>query len=359
MPSPAAGELESLAVAWLGSAGCHVAALGAGGFSGGAVYEVRSGPDRFVLKEFAADTAAARAAWLHGLARHLRAAGITEAPDVAVTSDGRTVVADRRGRLWELVRFVAGTATEAPTPAQAAAALDALARLHHAAATLPGHAPQRAPAPGIARRIERARGLRVDPWRQRRGRLGRRADTALAADLRPRLDAAVEAFAAADGEAALDRLAAVRGPLLPVQPVLRDVWAEHVLFAAGAPPRVAGFIDLHAAAVDSPAADIARLLGSWRPPGDPDRFPAPWASALAAYERHRPLEPAERWAIPLYHAAGVVFGLDNWFRWVLEEGRTFTDPAAALRRADRLLAALPAALQELGTIAPVSETGPI
>ena len=323
------------------------------------MYDVRSDPDRFVLKEFTAETTAVRAEWLHGLAGHLRAAGIAEAPEVAVTSDGRTVVADRHGRLWELVRFVAGTATEAPTPAQAAAALDALARLHRAAATLPGHALRRASAPGLTRRIERARGLRVDSWRQRRERLGRHADAGLAAGLRPRLDAAVEAFAAADGEAALDRLAAVRPPLLPVQPVLRDVWAEHVLFAAGAPPRVAGFIDLHAAAVDSPAADIARLLGSWRPPGDPGRFPAPWAPALAAYEQHRPLEPSERWAIPLFHAAGVIFGLDNWFRWVLEEGRTFADPVAALRRADGLLAALPAALQELGTIAPVGETGPI
>jgi hypothetical protein len=59
------------------------------------------------------------------------------------------------------------------------------------------------------------------------------------------------------------------------------------------------------------------------------------------------------------HAAGVVFGLDNWFRWVLEEGRTFSDPTAALLRADRLLAALPVALQELATIGTVSETGAI
>jgi Ser/Thr protein kinase RdoA (MazF antagonist) len=141
--------------------------------------------------------------------------------------------------------------------------------------------------------------------------------------------------------------------------VLRDVWAEHVLFATAAPLRVAGFIDLHAAGVDSPATDIARLLGSWRPDAIGGGFFEAWAGAIAAYEARRPLAAAERHAIPLLHAAGVVFGLDNWFRWVLEEGRTFPDPDAVLRRADRLLAALPPALQELATIATVSESGAI
>lgn len=346
--------------AWLGSTACATTPLRSGGLSGAAVYEVRSGASRSVLKAFAAGTPPARATWIHGLARHLRASGIAEAPEVMATPDGRTVVADHRGHLWELVRFVAGTATATPTAAEAAAALDALARMHRAAATFPGERLSRAPSPGLAHRIERARRLQADSWRERQDRLGRpSAEPGLAAALRERLAAAARVFAAADGARAIDRLAGLTAPSLPLQPVLRDVWAEHVLFAADMPPRVAGFIDFHAAGVDTPATDIARLLGSWQSPGSGGRFLEVWAAALAAYDARRPLAPLERWAIPVLHAAGVVFGLDNWFRWVLDEGRTFSDPVAALRRADRLLEALPSALQALATVAPVSETGAI
>ena len=358
--TPPAPALRSLAAAWLGASVTGIAPLPTAGFSGSAVHEVRAGGDRFVLKELAASTDPPRAAWVHALAGHLRAAGIAEAPDVAATPGGDTVVADDRGRLWELVRLVPGSATTTPTPAQAAAAMDALARIHRAAATLPGVRRLVTPAPALALRIERARGLLDDPWRSRRGRLPPAGSPGeLATAMRSRLDAAVETFQAATGDTVMRRVAALLPAALPLSPALRDVWSEHVLFAADPPDRVAGIIDFHAAGMDSPAADIARLLGSWPRPGSGVDFLAAWSGALAAYEAQRPLEPAERSAIPLLHAAGVVFGLDNWFRWVLEEGRAFPDPAAVLRRADRLLEALPAALQELGAIAPVSETGRI
>jgi Ser/Thr protein kinase RdoA (MazF antagonist) len=186
------------------------------------------------------------------------------------------------------------------------------------------------------------------------------ADDPLAGAVMERLGRAVAVFASAGGDAALERLAALRPGPQPVQPVLRDVWADHVLFAAAPADRVAGFIDFHAAGLDSPAADVARLLGSWRRPGGEGRgLLAGWGDAVAAYEAWRPLPAAERGTIPLFHATGVVFGLDNWFGWVLEEGRTFARPGAVLERIDRLLESLPEALHELATIAPISEGGAI
>jgi hypothetical protein len=54
-------------------------------------------------------------------------------------------------------------------------------------------------------------------------------------------------------------------------------------------------------------------------------------------------------------ASGIVFGLDNWFRWVLEEGRRFDDATAVTGRVDRLLGTLPAALEILGRIPAVPQ----
>ena len=46
---------------------------------------------------------------------------------------------------------------------------------------------------------------------------------------------------------------------VPVQPCLRDVWHDHVLFVGDA---VSGIVDPAAARTDTVAADISRLVGS-------------------------------------------------------------------------------------------------
>jgi hypothetical protein len=51
--------------------------------------------------------------------------------------------------------------------------------------------------------------------------------------------------------------------------------------------------------------------------------------------------------VPWLHATGVVVGLDNWFRWTLEEGRRFAAPGHVLGRIDRLSSQLPGALELL------------
>jgi Ser/Thr protein kinase RdoA (MazF antagonist) len=62
--------------------------------------------------------------------RHLTRAGVETVPRLRETPGGETLVADRRGRMWELMTFVAGLPTAAPSPPQAEAAAAALARLH-------------------------------------------------------------------------------------------------------------------------------------------------------------------------------------------------------------------------------------
>ncbi len=333
---------------WLGSEPVAISPLGGSGFSGAGVFVVQPASGaRFVLKNFAPTTPLSHAAWVHELMRHLRACGVTTVPRVmpleaeggpALDRASATLAADRSGTLWELIAWIPGAARATPGLVEVARALAELARLHQAAATLPGAPPRVEPSPGVARRIDQARRMQAAPWR----RLEHTASCRPAAVLHERLLRAVEIFETHGGDRALARLTATAAIPVVTQPVLRDVWSDHVLFADDG--SVAGFIDFHAAGRDTPATDLARLLGSWPP--DDHRGPGPerWQEAIAAYEAVRPLAPEERTLIPWLHATGVICGLENWFRWLFIEGRTFADMRRVAERIDRLIQRLPTAL---------------
>jgi Ser/Thr protein kinase RdoA (MazF antagonist) len=329
-------SIERVCAAWFGADSVRLAPLAGGGFSGSAVHLVEhlATGRKFVLKRFPESASDERCGWVHALMRHLRGAGIAVVPEVM------KIVVDDEGGRWELVAFMPGRATEQPTAGQAACALETLARLHVAAAGMSGGRSQ-GPSPGVIRRREQARQLLAFPWRQRRAAIGMDADAAVVAQF----DEAIDVFERAGGMRALERVTAAEASTLALQPVLRDVWSDHVLFADGG-ERVSGIIDYHAAGIDSPATDLARLLGSWSIAGErrePSLIGA-WRDALDAYERVRPLAPAERRLVPWLHATGVIFGLDNWFRWTLEERRMFPDAGRVHERIDRLVAALGSAL---------------
>ena len=304
---------------------------------------------RFVLKSFHAAASVEHARFIHRLVKHLRAEGLTQVPEVMPTTDGDTVVADAAGRLWELARFMPGVAVPCPTPTQAAAAATTLARLHRAAADLPGYATCQGFSPGVARRIEQARHLLAMPWSRRRAALAQTANQS-AADVVARFDAAITIFADCGGPAFVERVAAMPPRQCWRQVVLRDVWCDHVLFADRGCDDVTAILDLHAAGIDTPATDLARLLGSWQVP--PGRWSCSlsnrWPEAIAAYEVVRPLSGLEASLIPFLHTTAVVFGLDNWFRWILDERRMFADPQRVLARIEGLLQELPAALATPG-----------
>ena len=349
--------------AWFGDArfgDCRstVLPLGGSGFSGSQVFLVRqSSGTRFVLKSFGPHVTPERAAWVHALMDHLATAGLGTVPrllrrrTVAAAASGidsETLVADAAGRLWELVMFLSGGPRAAPSADEAATALTALARLHAAAATLPGCGPCIESSPGIRTRLAQAARMQSAPWRLLESETRRIAPATLA----PLMLEAIEDFESNAGPAAIRRIAAVEPVTLLVQPVLRDVWSDHVLFLDDG--RLAGFIDFHAAGRDTPATDLARLLGSWEAP------PAPagttdlqtWRQALDAYEAVRPLEPGQRRLIPWLQATGVICGLDNWFRWLITERREFADPVRMQARIARLVDRLPEALDVVRNTAP-------
>lgn len=341
---------------WFGREAVAISPLGSPGFSGAGVFVVRpASGSRFVLKNFAAATPLAQAAWVHGLMRHLRACGLASVPNVMpLQSEGgpahdrasATLAADQSGTLWELLEWIPGAARSAPGRAEISRALAELARLHEAAATLPGSPPRVERSPGVARRIDQAGRMRAAPWR----RLDPAAAPCSADMLHGRLLEAVEIFETCGGMRALARLTEADAIPVATQPVLRDVWSDHVLFADDG--SLAGFIDFHAAGRDTPATDLARLLGSWLPHDHHGPGCERWQQAIAAYEAVRPLAPEEKTLLPWLHATGVICGLDNWFRWLFLEGRTFADVRRVAERIDRLLLGLPAALETVCGAAP-------
>jgi hypothetical protein len=122
----------------------------------------------------------------------------------------------------------------------------------------------------------------------------------------------------------------------------------HHLSDAATGPAVSGVVDFHAAAIDTPATDLARLLGSWLPPVAGQAAPLldAWQEPLAAYDRLRPLAAVERRLVPWLDATAVILGLDNWFRWTLDEQRQFPDPTRVQGRIDRLLRRLEGAIDQ-------------
>lgn len=115
----------------------------------------------------------------------------------------------------------------------------------------------------------------------------------------------------------------------PLQVCIRDVWHDHILFDGD---RVTGIVDFGAIDVDTPATDIARLLGSLA--GDDEAL---WREGLDAYARVHPLSAAERQVIPALDVAGTILAGCNWIRWIYVEERQFDDPAQIIARFERLL----------------------
>jgi len=349
--------------AWFGQESVTTTLLRGAGLSGSPVFLVRrpSG-ERFVLKSFGPHVRPQRAAWVHALMGHLATAGLDTVPRLRRRlADARwaapilgcemgceTLVADDAGYLWEAADFLPGSPRAAPSAAEATVALAELARLHAAAATLRGSAPGIEPSAGVRRRVMQAAQIQAAPWRRLEPDARRAAPPAVTTLVLQ----AIEVFESNRGAVACARVSVVKELGVTAQPVLRDVWGDHVLFLDDG--RLAGFIDFHAAGRDTPATDLARLLGSWDAPAAPveGQWLQPWQQAIDAYEAVRPLEPGERGLIPWLHATGVICGLDNWFRWLITERREFADSSTVLSRIARLIGMLPEALDIARNSAP-------
>jgi homoserine kinase type II len=287
----------------------------AGGSSGARLWRFRSGRGLLVARAWPPDGPDREV--LERVHRWLaRATGLGFVPAPLPGLDGRSI-RERSGRLWEVAPWLPGRAeADRPPPrARLRAAFAALAALHRALED------ERTigPIPGIVARLREVEALTGGGFEALGRALGRAPDDPCRDDARRWLELALWA-APRLVEPALRQAA---GRIVRLQPALRDARPEHILFEGD---RVSGLVDFGAMAIDTVAADLARLLSEWLGPDRPAR-----AEALDAYAAVRPLDRDEVALIDVFEASAALLGAGHWARWHFLERRTFEDPSAVAR----------------------------
>jgi homoserine kinase type II len=259
---------------------------------------------RFILTLYERRIEARDIPYFLSLMTHLADAGLP-VPRPVPDRDG-LVLRSIRGKAAALIQFLPGVSISEPTPAQAHAAGQALARLHLAAASFP---------------LVRPNALGVAASRSAARHLGDRLDL-------------LEAGLSARIAASLARLEAGWPADLPKGTIHADLFPDNVLFLG---TTVSGLIDFYFAATDLLAYDIAVLRAAWSfSPDGRTMLETNDAALLDGYSAVRPLLPAEIAALPLLgEAACLRFLLTralDWFEGPADALVTRKDPLAFARR---------------------------
>ena len=273
---------------------------------------------------------------LHRLIAHVHSCGLTEVPVPIAGRDGATFF-EAAGTVWQLESWMPGLADFAirPSDVRLRAALTALARWHRAAARFVDHDAERAwffssgsgASPGLAQRageIARWTAQKIDVLHQHLAASSWREFADAGREILEHYRRAAPFVGA--------QLQAGRESRIPLQPCLRDVWHDHILYTGD---QVTGLIDPHAARTDSVATDLARLLGSLV--GDDRRA---WNVGLDAYQEIRPLSVAELALVELFDRTAVLLSGMTWLDWHCLQGREFEDREKVIGRLREIVSRL-------------------
>jgi homoserine kinase type II len=348
----------------------------AGGMSGAQFWRIVLPTETLILRRWPKEhPSTPQLRFIHTVLQHAAAHGCNFLPLPLTTRSGESFV-EHVGHLWELAPLLAGTADYAaqPTPEKLAAAMRALATFHNATATFSvGRQTESTPLQPLSavhRHLIRLRDLTTRHLAE--------PASSIRNDIWPGLATLAYQFLAALPNAiprAISQLEPLANVALPLQPCLRDIWHDHVLFTGD---EVTGLVDFGAIAFDTPATDIARLVGSLADatplpfregqgegsaikgtvpfsrapktgnltstgdayqttakrglsPSDPNRSQL-WQHALAAYNTIRPLSENETRAAHALSTSAPILAGCNWLRWIYIERREFENHAQVIER---------------------------
>jgi Phosphotransferase enzyme family len=303
--------------------GCR--ALGnAGGFSGARLWKVETMRTAFCLKAWPAYKTPAELKQMHAWMASSRQAGLTFVPEVIRASDGTTFRQSAK-RIWDLTEWMPGSADFhiCPSRDRIAAAGSALAMLHQ---TWGRASSEVAGCPAVMRRLAAlsdGQNLLQSGWQPKFGS----ADNQLHEPVKrvwPLLPHLI-----AEQISALLPFCDVA---VPVQPCLADIWHDHVLYVNDT---VSGIIDYGSMRIDSPATDLARLLGSMVGHDD-----ALFQAGMDAYRSIRGDATPDAAFVRLLDRSGTVGAVVQWLKWLYLDSRPFDDMNVVARRLGQLTARL-------------------
>ncbi|QDZ00512.1 homoserine kinase [Nitratireductor mangrovi] len=219
-----------------------------------------------------------------GLMQHLANKGIS-CPLPVERRDG-SLIGEIAGRPAAIITFLEGVWVRRPTAAHCRAVGEALAGLHLA---------------GSDFALKRDNALSVDGWRR------------LWAQARPRADEFEPGLVAEiDGE--FDAFAAGWPDDLPAGVIHADLFPDNVFFLGD---RLSGLIDFYFACNDLFAYDVATCLNAWCFEKDNAFNLTKGQAFLSGYESVRPLQEAERQALPLLaRGSALRFTLTRLYDWL-------------------------------------------
>lgn len=304
-----------------------VEALGsAGGFSGAELWRLRTPRGTLCLRRWPQEyPTPERLEFIQAILWHVWREGFQLVP-VPIETRRHAGHVRHSGTLWELSPWMSGTADfhSDPSPHKLKAAMMALARFHRAAERFP--LPERQPSisPGILDRLRQVRELAG-------GGVAHLAEC-VARHPRPDFDGLAREWLTLSPRA----LEVVRPELenasrvaVRIQPCIRDIWHDHVLFEG---TEVSGIVDFGAMRPESVGADVSRLLRSLVKDAA-----AMWQDGLAYYRSIRSLAPEELTLLNAFDQSAAVLAAANWIRWIYDEQRDFPNwPSVQARLADSM-----------------------
>lgn len=298
----------------------------AGGMSGARFWRIGAPQGPLCLRRWPAEhPSAERLGWIHAVLEHVHRAGLTYVPVPLRTASGDSFV-EAGGHLWELAPWMPGVADyrRSPNRTRLEAAMQALARFHVAAATFPGAAARSGPSPAIGERRRRLVDLLGGDLGELLASVGRSGVSELSERAKR-----FEALFSAEAARVLRLLDEVAAIVTALHPCIRDIHDEHVLFTGDV---VTGLIDFGAMRIETPAADVSRLLGSMAQSDANAR-----RVGIEAYRSTVPFSEDELKLATALDQSTLLLAPANWFEWLGRQGREFEDMGAIVARIDRFL----------------------
>jgi Ser/Thr protein kinase RdoA (MazF antagonist) len=289
------------------------------GFSGADLWRVDAHDGLFCLRRWPSEhPTEERLQFIHCVLRHVYDHGVTEIAVPIANFDGKSTTCEA-DHLWELNPWMPGVADyhQSPSPIKLTAAMRLLARFHIATSSF-GSLQITAPN-GLVSRYQQLSRLLEGGF----GDLKKVVRRTAWPDLFGIAQQILHLFSQVATRISHLLERSTTNPV-PIQPCIRDIWHDHVLFTGD---RVTGLIDFGALRNDHVASDLSRLMGSLVRDDA-----AGWEMAMAAYQELRPLSPIEQNLVHVYDQSAILLSAVNWLHWLYVEGRQFDNPQAVRQR---------------------------